>query len=140
MGLAISAEGLDRGPPTSRTVRVAPTEAAYGFEPAPRQKQPKSKKTHRRRQQLDWGRSVSSKPPVDGGATSKAMRREQLAGRRLDGREKMVVWMQITDDGVSRWPNDPFSGRPGKRRGGTASARYLRPPSRRHHQSKKYEI
>jgi hypothetical protein len=33
----------------------------------PAQKQPKSKKTHRRRQQLDWGRSVSSKPPVDGG-------------------------------------------------------------------------
>jgi hypothetical protein len=67
----------------------------------PAQNQPKSKKTHRRRQQLDCGRCGVCLLQAAGrrGATSKAMRREQLAGRRLDGREKMVVWMQITDEG-----------------------------------------
>jgi hypothetical protein len=65
----------DRGRPPSRMVPVAPAEAAYGFEPAPRPNQPSPKKTHRPRQQLDWGRCgvcllpSLSKHSVDGGAT-----------------------------------------------------------------------
>jgi hypothetical protein len=67
----------DRG----RTVPVAPAEAAYGFEPVPRPTQPSPKKTHRRRQQLDWGRRL---PPT---LALQALGRRRRDRRRRRGRQ-----------------------------------------------------
>jgi hypothetical protein len=93
MGLAKSAKGMDRGRRTSRTGPVsgpvAPAEAAYGFEPAPRPNQPSPRKAHRRRQQLDWGRCgvcllpLALQAPDRRRTTSNAMRRESKAANAL---------------------------------------------------------
>jgi hypothetical protein len=58
--------------------------------------------------------SVSSKPPVDGGPHRKQCGESNWPDDVSTGGRKWSSGCRSPMRGVSRWPNDPFSGRPGE--------------------------